>query len=379
MTIECLFLPPDTPGRIEDDLEVVCVSPGMQGRRMPFRDTVGSIGQPVALVLPVERVTACAVSLPTRRARWLHQALPYAVEELLAEDPERLHFALGEQLADGRHRVVAVDRNLLAGWLEQLEARGLQVAAIHVDADLLPRDGATTLWVADGRCLLGGAGDARLAFQPASWPALAPACASPVVAYGVAPDCRWLEAGRYHPETDLHGLLANGRAGSTDLAQGGFARRAADRSARHRLLLRVVGVALLLQLASTHGQAWYLEHRADRHYAASESIYRELFPRDTRIVDLRAQFDVHRAGGGNDGHFLSLLGTAADAVAANPALELLRLDYAVANGLTLELHAGSFVELEALRERLAAEGLSVQLGSASRDEGGVAARVLVGG
>ncbi|HAN54190.1 MAG TPA: type II secretion system protein GspL, partial [Pseudomonas sp.] len=59
-----------------------------------------------------------AISLPTRKARWMQQALAYAAEELLAENVDELHLAVGETLPDGRQRVVAIRRHLLAGWLE---------------------------------------------------------------------------------------------------------------------------------------------------------------------------------------------------------------------------------------------------------------------
>ena len=108
-------------------------------------------------------------------ARWLRQALPYAVEELLAEDVEQLHLALGEALADGRHLLLAVRRDLLKGWLAQLMAVGITVSAIYVDADLLPREGIQVLLHGE-RGLLGGAGELRMAFAASDWPNLADAC-----------------------------------------------------------------------------------------------------------------------------------------------------------------------------------------------------------
>src|SRR5690606_39546112 len=82
--------------------------------------------------------SVCAVTLPTQKKRWLDKALPFAVEEWLAEEVEDFHLALGERLDDGRHRVVAVRRDWLRGWLDACGANPPR--AIRVDADLLPGD-----------------------------------------------------------------------------------------------------------------------------------------------------------------------------------------------------------------------------------------------
>ena len=101
--------------------------------------------------------------------------LPFAVEELLAEDVELMHLALGEQLADGRHRVFAVRRSWLAGWLALCTT---PPQAIAVDADLLPGPwhGALAL---HGRWLLGGENVTRMACRRKDWPQLSPLCAQP--------------------------------------------------------------------------------------------------------------------------------------------------------------------------------------------------------
>ena len=47
--------------------------------------------------------------------------------------------------------------------------------------------------------------------------------------------------------------------------------------------------------------------------------------------------------------------------------------------LALQLRADDFASLEQLRQRLLQAGLQVQLGSASREEQGVSARMVIGG
>jgi general secretion pathway protein L len=46
------------------------------------------------------------------------RALPFALEEQIAEDIEALHFAAGRPAPDGSIPAAAVDREQLEGWLE---------------------------------------------------------------------------------------------------------------------------------------------------------------------------------------------------------------------------------------------------------------------
>ena len=140
MSQTCVFLPPAACAEVDAELLVQRVH-GARREPMPFARAVAAKDESWTLVLPVEAVTACAVQLPTQKARWLRQALPFAVEELLAEDVEQFHLALGEPLADGRHRVFAVRRRLEAVMpfvpAELLDAMALGVAADSA-APMLP-------------------------------------------------------------------------------------------------------------------------------------------------------------------------------------------------------------------------------------------------
>lgn len=333
------------------------------------------------LVLPVEGVTACAVQLPTRKARWVRQALPYAVEELLAEDVEQMHLALAESLPDGRNRVYA----LRADWLRQC----LQLFAAHpprairVDADMLPGQGTQLVWL-HSRWLLGGEAVWRLALQAEDWPMLAGYCqALPSIH---APSGQRLPdgLGEVQQVEDVHGWLVSQSLG-VDLAQGAFMLRQPETGGwrRWRPLVLVLTCCVLLQFVFNLAQGWYLQREADAYAAASEALYRELFPQDSRLVDLRAQFDQHLAQAANVGSpVLGMLAEVASALHAEgpPQVSIDQLDYSASRAdLSLQLRAPGFAELERLRERLEQGPRPVQMGSASREAGGVSARLVIGG
>ena len=378
MSQSYVFLPPAACAGAQAELPVQQVVAG-RSESLSFADAQAQLQGSWTLVLPVEAVTACAVTLPTRKARWLRQALPFAVEELLAEDVELMHLALGEPLADGRHRVFAVRRTWLASWLA-LCSTPPQVIA--VDADLLPAVG-TQLLELQGRWLLGGANVARMALASADWPGLAPLCAQPHTA--------WCAAGQLAPQplderveiAEPYVWLAQ-QGVSTNLAQGEFAAQpSSGQWQRWRPVLGLVGLWLVLQWGFNLAQGWHLQRQADSYAAASAALYRQLFPQDSKLVNLRVQFDQHLSAGAGSGqaHLLGMLAQVSQALGAGGAqVQIRQVDFSESRGdLAMQVQAAGFAELEQLRERLQQSGLAVQLGSASREETGVSARVVIGG
>ncbi|MCQ4312240.1 type II secretion system protein GspL [Pseudomonas stutzeri] len=378
--MDCLFLPADCGARLGPDTQVYWLSGEGEGGWVTLATCAERALAAVTLVLPAEVCSYFAVNLPTRKARWISQALAYAVEELLAESVDDLHLTHGDALEDGRRRVIAIRRQLLADWLEDLQALGLTIVAIHVDADLLPRDGTQLLFI-DGRALLGGSPEARLAFDSNQWPDLAAQCPAPRHGHGThaeAPE----PLDDYQQLDDPYRFLASGRAGALNLAQGDFAVQAAGSGlGQWKPVLIVLALVLAVQLVFNLIQAWSLDGQAERYAEASHALYTELFPEDRRIVNLRAQFDEHIGqSAGTSAGFMRLLDEVALAMAEGIPVSISQLDYNEARGdLALQVRASDFAALEQLRQRLGETGESVQLGSASRDGDAVSARVVIGG
>lgn len=364
--MDCIFVA-TSPTSPAGDSPVVWVAPGQGSRSLGLGECAGLLeGRPVALVLPAEMTSALRVSLPTRKARLMRQALPYVVEEMLADDVEHFHLSLGEPGADGRYPVLAILKAQLANWLDTLELSGITVAAIHVDADLLPQDGEQTLLLGD-RLLIGGEAEVRMAVSQACWPQLSPFCGG-----SIAP----------RAEPDPYALLAGGRATAIDLAQGDFRLRTETTAwPLWRPFALLSAAAVILLLAFNVVQVWLLERSGDDYAQASRALYQELFPEDSRIVNIRAQFAAHLEQKTPESSFMSLLGLASPSIAgAKSPLVVAQVDYSQSRGdLVLQVRARDFADLEQLRQRLTESGLSVQVGSASREEQGVTARVVLRG
>ncbi|EXF42865.1 general secretion pathway protein L [Pseudomonas sp. BAY1663] len=186
----------------------------------------------------------------------------------------------------------------------------------------------------------------------------------------------------YRQLDEPYAFLAGHRAAAVNLAQGDFAVAVGNTGLGYwKPLFAVAGLILLLQLGFNLGQAWYFQRQGDAYAEASLALYRELFPEDLRIVNLRAQFDDHLAqrSGGQAG-LLRLLEHTAGALEDGIPVNVDQLDYNQDRGdLALQVRAMDFATLETLRRRLGETGQSVQLGSASREGDGVSARVVIGG
>ena len=379
--MDCLFLPPGCGADLAAGMQLYWLPANASaGRYLEFSDCATALtGRPQALVLPVECCSSYAVSLPTEKARWLRKALPYAMEELLAEDVEQMHLALGERMEDGRHRVLAVKSETLGAWLEQLSGQGVRVEVIYQDADLLPRKNIQLL-VTAGRILIGGAGEVRMACLLENWSSLATDCSAPVHAYGDSPE-ELLAATDYHVLECPYRMLAEGRNEAVDLAQGAFALRSSYGVGFLKPISALAAFWLVLQLTFNFVQGWQLRSHGDLYAAANRELYQQLFPEERRIVNLRAQFDEHlRRSESPQGEagLMWMLDQVATAIDKAAAIKMQQFEYREEGGeLGMQVDADEFSSLEKFRDHLLRAGVGVRIASASRQKSGISAQVVV--
>lgn len=91
-------------------------------------------GAQTVVVLPTSVASLHLLELPKLSVRKAREAIPYALEEELAEPVTELHIAFGREVdASGRYRVVVVNRLRLRAWMHELEALELTFDAITLD------------------------------------------------------------------------------------------------------------------------------------------------------------------------------------------------------------------------------------------------------
>lgn len=107
----------------------------------------------VIVLVPATEVATLSVNLPARGAR-LKAALPYALEDQVADDVENLHFAAGARRDNGELPVAVVARSKMAEWLAVLEDAGIQATKIIPENNglaLIPN--TLSLLVAEGQVM----------------------------------------------------------------------------------------------------------------------------------------------------------------------------------------------------------------------------------
>src|SRR5690554_4677655 len=131
---------------------------GVQETRESIEDALGRNsleGVRLIALIPGDEALFCFADIPAKQARYIRQALPFAVEEQLAQDVDTVHLALGNVSDDG-YRVAAIDHQRMALWRETfLDWEGAELEAIFPDAALVPlRDHDWAICLGEGTALL---------------------------------------------------------------------------------------------------------------------------------------------------------------------------------------------------------------------------------
>ncbi len=368
----------------------------------------------VVVLVPGERVLFSHARLPTRQRQRMLRAVPYALEEQLAEDVERLHFALGAQDAERGVAVAVIARACMDHWLEALRGAGIHADALIPDTLMLPWEpGTWTGLLEPHRVILRTGAQDGLAADPGDLvelldltlrevrekdgeadrealpehirlfvdPALGPPAGLEALPVPVAVE--------ESPDGPL-GLLPAAADGvdptrrAIHLLQGAYSRR--EQLGRlwrpWRVTAALLGAWLLVGAGLQVYQYFDLRARTAASSREIVQLYRRTFPNDHRVVNARAQMEHHleemrRRRGAAAGGFLALLGKAGAALQKSPGITLQAVAYR-GGGLDLRVAARDMQGLDRLRKALAGRGgLNVDLQSASTRNGRVESRLRI--
>lgn len=364
------------------------------------------------LLLPPGEVSVLRAPLPTRSRQRARQALPWALEDQLAADPDRLHFALGQPEADGGYSAAVIDRERMAAWLTWAEEQGIEPQTITpLELAIGPGDDGWHLFLGAQAGWLSTGPRAGLALEADAWPLILPRLLAQAEAtdqgapnrltlHPAGADAERLQALREAlPDT----LTVDERpaAGSPlralaprfdprqaiNLRQGPYSgreqwlRRLRPWRAVAALALAWVGLQFIMLYAEVRDLAGTEQAlRAD-----TVELFRDTFP-DSRVVNPRVQMERALAELDADGNgesrrqadpFIDLLNAIAPALAGDDAPRLRSLAFRQQR-LELDLDAASVQALERLREAVEGEGdWQVQIHSAASRGDRVAGRITV--
>ncbi len=120
----------------------------------------------VIVLVPATSVLTTCVQIPVRSQAKLQAALPFALEEQLAEDVENLHFAAGSRRSSGMIPAAVVAHEQMRRWLNALSEAGIDAARLVPENYGLARiPGTQSVLVAGRQIMFNDGGDVEFVMQ----------------------------------------------------------------------------------------------------------------------------------------------------------------------------------------------------------------------
>lgn len=354
---------------------------------------------PAVVFVPASRLVLLRAAVPTRNRSRMLQAVPYALEEQLAEDVDQLHFAVGS--TDQQDTAVAtIARQQLDDWLDALRQVGITPEALVPDVLALPwREQRWTVWLEPEQALVRTGPEQGWATEPDNLLlqlqlALDTHTPQGIDLYASAQDADRLATAlaplpvqhQSPPDGALSRLAAQYRSQQNlNLLQGSYGGN--ERTQQHRRRWAWVGVLAVLLVVTEFAITALQNHRlgtlASRNEQKIEQLFRTAFPDIKRVVDPKVQMQqqlqkLQSVAVSQDasGSLLALLQLTGPVLAQRPQLQLQGLHYRN-HRLDLELNAQSFQALDEVKQALSDQGLQVEIDSASAQDAGVSGRLRV--
>ena len=346
----------------------------------------------VVVFVPASEVLLLEAAAVSKNRAQLAKAVPFALEDQIAQPVEELHFALAPKVEEGRVGVAAVAHARLKVWLATLAEAGVHPDAIVPEVLALPVGG---LLIEPGKAEL------RLsAWRAASidvdflndWLEFADDGSLPeldVFDTRIAPPLVLPVRPRaYHErQRDALALLASGMPGepALNLLQGDYApsHRSAPVARLWRYAAMLAGLALVLAFAQAAMERYALARQSDRLDAAMRGILFENFPEMEKVAGEPAALmksALARLGGVDaTGGAMLALSRIAPIIGSTTRVTTRGLEFR--NGvLELSVTAPDVPTLDTIRERLTTvPGLKVEVTAANPGANGVDGRLRITG
>ena len=373
-------------------------------------------------LLPAYAALSTEVSVPGNQTRYVQQALPFAVEEQIAQDIDQMHLVLGEKSKAGRFRVIGVDHTLFSSLFDDLNDEELVGAlkSIYLDSDLidLEQNALKILLTANEALVIEQAGQTismhngnLIAYLDALF--LAPQDSDSqeeisvaIVLDKTAPDSSKMllaEIEQYphisthvtqYPDSAFEYICSQFfqlKKSPLNLCQTNYQVSSKSKGAwvKWRAVALIAGLGFLLQLGLFVGQGMYLNKQSEliSHNALIE--YKKAVSGANNIsVDklpriIKGQLNQLNTIGAVNLDFLDLLGEAGNqfnSSAYKSSLTFNSINYSEQRGeLMLEMHAKSFEQLEALKKAIVNSGLNAKISSAVQEKEYFKGRISISG
>ncbi len=338
---------------------------------------------PCYALLPSSLILMTEVRLPND-SRAARQAIPFQLEEQLADDLDRQHFVVGPAIAAGHYPVAVVARALMDSWLARFQDAGLTLQALLPDTLLLPAPG-DSLYGLDWRQQVlirtkswAGMAIDSSAFSP-WWSQAGNELSLPLHLYRAedSDGSQVFAADNLDPQPldrpPLELLASNlTQALSGNLLQGDYRQQNPTGDLLRNWRVPAI-ILILLFIAQMAGLAWDNQQLKQTKTALDKQISQVLtdtFPDVRRVVNARSQMSQRlralRSAGQGDA-LLPLLDKLVLPLQQVQGISLQGINYQGDDGtLRLDLQAPSYERLDQLTQQLQSAGLTVSPGSFKR-------------
>lgn len=352
----------------------------------------------VIWLLPGSDVISLKANVPVKTRERLARALPFALEENLAEDPEHMFFALPGQIVEGDTETVALQADSLRRGLATLSAHGVSPHRIVPDYLTLPRVENSWTILADAGMLYvrTGFADGFTLETDAAWLILLrrfetlPEEARPTrlclfrgrEPVGAVPEIAALEEAPEPVPEGLLGLAPQALAAGTpiNLLQGSFnPKRQWRKQLRPWWPAAAALTAVVLMALVNFAAGWVHDAGQARElHRAVVAQFHAILPNQP-IEDIRGQVNqrLQAISSHDSNHGLLFLLTAL-AQANTDSTRIESLSYQPGT-LQVQIHAPDVTTLEALRAGIASHSaLPVTIRSANQTKSGVEGSLSIG-
>ena len=377
---------------------------------------------------PANAAFSSKVHLPGNQSRYIQQALPFAVEDQVAQDIEQIHISLGSKSKSGDYSVLSVDRALFKAFFNSLSEDEIlppPLKSIHLDADLLPViEHDLVLCIAPQTILLKGSDQRSICLQQENLiPYLDSLFLAPVEGEAEPDDKKTECTIQIYVETEQMDqakmLIAQieqypGAVVSVEqigfsqfellcesyfrqsvpainLCQGDFQITSQSSGVwrRWRSVAVIAGLGILLQLGVFIGQGTYYEQQAAKIGEQALAKYKQIVPNSKRVTldklprIIKGKLNLKNAGVSSNLDFLDLLGEAGYQFKQskfNSSMKFKSINYNEQRGeLVMEMQAESYEQLENLQQSIVSAGLTAKISSAVQEKDYFRGRISVGG
>lgn len=351
----------------------------------------------VVVLLDSTNVHLNHVRLPTSNRQKMLRAIPYALEDQLAEDIDDFHFVVGKTDPHYGTPVAGIRKDTLEKLLADFQQAGISVDTIIPDAICTPvTAGQWSVLFHEDKALVHFESLIGTVIDAVNLPVLLGASLSKAENKPAKIVCFYLDGAEPElPEEDsdtavetiriaynTHPLVVfcgeYEKAKSLNLLQGKYKpkRKSTGHWYRWRLAASLAAIWLVLYSTITLFELNRYDNRNTELGIQIEDIYKKTFPDSKRIVNPRVQMEQRlddlRSGGGTQGsHFLALLTDAVPIVAAQQGINVQSIDFRN-NRMEMGLTGTNLQAIENLNKQLNANrNLKAEISSATSEKNSV--------